>query len=207
MVREAWQEMTLIQARSPDHEKELREASTIAVLLGVPSHDLVVIDLDCDDAATEFLALNPCLAGTLRTKGARGCALWCIIEGSYPNRVIRFSKAGLDAQKAIHLGEWRGGGCYSVISGRHPEGISYSVLVRSYPMPLAFASIQWPVSWLHSPFDVGAEGKPNPQTSSPPRKPSSMGGQESWQKAQQMCFGDRWLKKAGATRQTLRAIH
>ena len=40
------------------------------------SGGLCSIDIDVDDEVERFIALNPRLANSLRSKGARGCNVW-----------------------------------------------------------------------------------------------------------------------------------
>ena len=151
-----WQELCLLDTSTPEYRELLREAATIAVFLGPQSGNLIGIDLDRDEAAREFLALNPALADTLRTRGARGCVLWIIIAGPYPARVIPF-KDGSGAA----IGEWRAGSGYSIISGQYPGGGQYSVLVTGSPLVVTFESINWPPHWGNCPVvDEATAGLP-----------------------------------------------
>ncbi len=48
----------------------------IAVYLGKASGGLCAIDFDADEDLTAFLAVNPKLRGTLRSRGSRGRMVW-----------------------------------------------------------------------------------------------------------------------------------
>jgi hypothetical protein len=84
-----WQATTFEQTQEPAYQRELENAcdrgGNIGVLLGPASGDLVAIDIDCDEEVDAFLkTAPPQLAGSLRTRGARGCQIWLRIVGSYP---------------------------------------------------------------------------------------------------------------------------
>lgn len=86
----------------PEYIAELNHGGNIGVLLG---RGLITIDLDCDEADEPFLALNPKLRATLRTKRVRGCNLWLRIKGDYPKACKLRTKTGEEwgngAQTAI----------------------------------------------------------------------------------------------------------
>ena len=115
------------------------ESGNIGVLLGPKGGDLVTID--CDDASFRdaMLKENPWLTETLRTVGARGCNFWLRMKGRYPTR-IQYLKdaAGND------LGEWRSGGSQTIISGLHPEGMEYRILVEKPPLEVELDQIILP---------------------------------------------------------------
>jgi hypothetical protein len=91
--------------------------ANLAVKLGPVSGDLCTVDLDSDDLIEPFLALNPRLSETLRTRGSKGCQFWFKVEGPYPERV-----APLVDGNGAPVGEWRGGGNgLSTIFGVHPS--------------------------------------------------------------------------------------
>jgi P4 family phage/plasmid primase-like protien len=109
--------------------------ANVAVYLGAASGGLCAIDFDQDEDLAAFDALNPTLAGTLRTKGSRGAMVWIRIEGHFPESCSpgRF--------------EWRADKRLSTIAGLHPSGVEYTVLVDGPPVRLAFDSIRWPEEW------------------------------------------------------------
>jgi Bifunctional DNA primase/polymerase, N-terminal len=132
-----WQEVTREGAESAAYQGSLHSHSNTGVLLGPPSGDLIAIDLDSDEAAKEFFAMNPELRlGTLITCGARGCQVWLQMIGDYPGEAI----------SAEH-GEWRGGGCQSVVRGIHPNGNEYQWLCDKPPKKVSFSELKLP-SWL-----------------------------------------------------------
>ncbi|MEI8045635.1 MAG: bifunctional DNA primase/polymerase, partial [Verrucomicrobiota bacterium] len=119
----------------------------IAVYLGEMSGGLCALDFDKDEDLTAFLALNPVLAGTLRTRGSRGGMVWVRVaaataENRSPKSEIRGQngdgKDGRDGSygaadypascNTAHF-EWRANGRLSTIYGRHPKGMDYAVLV------------------------------------------------------------------------------
>ena len=70
-----WQKTSFADTQKEDYQGRLeqcvRVGGNIGVILG-PASDLYSIDLDGDDLISDFLALNPCLEKTTRTKGKRG---------------------------------------------------------------------------------------------------------------------------------------
>ena len=107
----------------------------LAVYLGALSGGLCAIDVDDDDDLAAFLAVNPKLVATTRSRGSRGGMLWLRIEGKFPRscNTKRF--------------EWRGDGRLSTIHGRHPKGMDYEILVEATPVGLRFDEIVWPPGW------------------------------------------------------------
>ncbi|HWH71362.1 MAG TPA: bifunctional DNA primase/polymerase, partial [Candidatus Sulfotelmatobacter sp.] len=100
----------------------------IAVYLGKASDGLCAIDFDADEDLEAFLAVNPKLAGTLRSRGSRGGMVWVRIEGDYPESCNPAHK---------HF-EWRADRRLSTIYGRHPKGMDYTLVVDALPVTLRF---------------------------------------------------------------------
>lgn len=123
------------------------EPTNIAVYLGKASGGLCAIDFDSDDDLKAFLAVNPKLANTTRSRGSRGGMLWIRIEGEFPESCNPEHK---------HF-EWRADNRLSTIYGLHPKGMEYTLVVDSSPVVLPFAEIVWPKDW-ELPW-VGAEEK------------------------------------------------
>ena len=111
--------------------------SNIAVYLGKASGGLCAIDFDTDEDLAAFLAVNPKLEATTRSRGSRGGMLWLRIEGEYPESCNPDHK---------HF-EWRANSRLSTIFGRHPAGMDYTLTVEAAPMTVAFADIVWPDGW------------------------------------------------------------
>ena len=111
------------------------EPTNIAVYLGKASGGLCAIDFDADEDLAAFLAVNPKLAGTTRSRGSRGGMVWVRIQGDYP-----------ESGNAQHF-EWRADKRLSTIYGRHPKGMDYSLVVEAPPVVLAFGDIVWPEGW------------------------------------------------------------
>lgn len=142
-----WQNTSFEITRKPDYQASLDEAirrrGNIGVLLGAPSENLVAIDFDNDAVIERFLALNPKLAGTLRSRARRGCQFWLRIKGEYPRKV-----QSLKVNDA-RVGEWRGGGAQSVLFGEHPDStddvpIRYQRFVAKPALEIMFEDINWP---------------------------------------------------------------
>ena len=141
-----WQLTTFVQTQKPAYQKRLlgalRRGGNIGVILGPASGNLCTIDIDTDAEIEPFLALNPKLASTLRTNGASGCQIWIRVFGEYPERVIRSKLKVPGTKKAV--AEWRGGGgCQSVIQGKHPQ-----------PKPKVWYRFAVEVPAVESPFDI-----------------------------------------------------
>ncbi len=125
-------------------------AFNIAVYLGQLSGGLCAIDFDVDEDLETFLALNPALAATTRSRGSRGAMLWLRIEGEFPRscHTERF--------------EWRADGRLSTIYGLHPKGMEYQMVVEAAPVVVRFEEITWPDGWSlpweaeQEPTDAGA---------------------------------------------------
>ena len=111
--------------------------TNLAVYLGQASGGLCAIDFDTDADLAAFLAVNPKLAATTRSRGSRGGMVWLRIEGEYPESCNPDHK---------HF-EWRANQRLSTIYGRHPAGMDYTLLVDSAPVTVKFADIVWPDGW------------------------------------------------------------
>jgi P4 family phage/plasmid primase-like protien len=111
--------------------------SNIAVYLGKASGGLCAIDFDGEGDLAAFLALNPKLATTTRSRGNRGGMIWLRVQGDYPESCNPEHKRF----------EWRADKRLSTIYGRHPQGMDYTLVVDAPPVTLAFADIQWPTDW------------------------------------------------------------
>jgi putative DNA primase/helicase len=111
--------------------------TNIAVYLGTASGGLCSLDFDADADLALFLAMNPKLAGSLRSRGSRGGMVWARIEGEYPESCNPAHK---------HF-EWRADKRLSTIYGRHPHGMDYKLVVEAAPVTLQFSEIVWPVEW------------------------------------------------------------
>ena len=107
----------------------------IAVYLGQMSGGLCALDFDQDEDLAAFLAVNPALAATTRSRGSRGGMVWLRIEGEFP------------ASCTTKHFEWRANGRLSTIFGRHPKGMDYTMLVEAAPVAVTFAELQWPGGW------------------------------------------------------------
>jgi len=94
-----WSQVTAQDMADPAYLQKLAEGN-IGVIMGPASGGIASIDIDDDQGAEEFLALNPDLKETLRTRGARGCNIWFYPEGEVPASC----KLMRDGQS---VGEWR----------------------------------------------------------------------------------------------------
>jgi len=130
-----WKHLQLELMGDRVHLNRLSKAGNIGVALGKASGGLVSIDIDRDELVPEFVALNPPLSDTLRTKGARGCNFWARIEGDYPPTHKLKDRSGDD------VGEFRSDGAQTIIFGTHPSGVAYSFEVEKPARQIAFSDI------------------------------------------------------------------
>jgi P4 family phage/plasmid primase-like protien len=139
-VRPGWTKVTLGDSQTDRYQVELATAD-IAVLLGHAGDRICTIDCDGDERAEAFLAINPGLSGTLRTRGARGCNFWLRVEGEIPASCAL--KLG-----EVQVGEWRAKGNATKIWGTHPDtGKNYEWIVAAAPATIRFDQIVWPEGW------------------------------------------------------------
>jgi Bifunctional DNA primase/polymerase, N-terminal len=139
-----WQKLTTEQTQRSEYLARLKNHNgNIGVLLG--KNGLTTIDLDQDKFVEPFLTLNPRLRDTLRSRRKRGCNLWLIITGPYPEACKLRTKSGEE------FGEWRANGNQTVIYGeaidkRRGESTptKYKIENRIPPIQLSFEAIVWP---------------------------------------------------------------
>jgi hypothetical protein len=142
-IGKSWQQRTRESMQDQSYLRSFA-GKNIGVLLGRASGGLGTIDIDLDADVEPFLADNPRLRDTTRTKRVRGCNFWIYIDGDYPkstplkigNRVI---------------GEWRADGNQTLIHGAaidkrkgETEPTRYRFLNRVSPIRLKFSEIAWP---------------------------------------------------------------
>jgi hypothetical protein len=109
----------------------------IGVVQGARSGGIASIDIDDDDGAREFLALNPGLQETLRSRGARGCNIWIYPEGEAP----KSCRIRCNGQP---WGEWRYTGSQTIIAGLHPNGHPYTLPCPKPAIYYPFEKIVFP---------------------------------------------------------------
>jgi D5-like protein len=118
------------------------EQGNIAILAGPNSGNLVTIDFDCPKASDQFFAANPhLLESAFRVYGARGFNLVFYVVGKYPVgcHVLKDSVG-------TQVGEFRAGGCLTIVDGVHPTGVHYRIDGKRPPF-VEFGKIVWPVGW------------------------------------------------------------
>ena len=138
-----WRKITLAQSRRPRYRRWLKERPNTGIVLGSPSGGLCAVDIDDDQLVQEFVNLNPDLAGTLCSKGARGAQFWLQMVGDYPHSVHK-----LKTENGRNWGEWRADGGQSIIRGIHPSGCRYHLLCDAPPIRIRFEEIHWPQSLI-----------------------------------------------------------
>lgn len=156
-----WQDKTIAVMSDPAYLERLN-IGNVGVLLGSASDGLCAIDIDSDDAVAPFLALNPTLRSTLRSKGARGQQIWVKVTGDYPKLSI------IKTDNEEGWGEWRADGAQSIIAGVHPDGMDYQIVQRAQPVECEFEDINWPdglhLPWVKTDFGVLVEKNGEPFT-------------------------------------------
>ena len=160
-----WQKTRHEVMEDPAYLGRLQQGN-IGVLLGKVSGDLCAIDIDNDAQVEPFLALNPGLRDTLRSKGARGVQIWVRVTTKYP----KLTKLVTD--NAEPWGEWRADGGQSVIHGLHPDGMEYRSVHEATPVEIKFEDIVWPEN-LKLPW-IGEAGELT-DTAGPPYEVSASG--------------------------------
>lgn len=135
-----WKHLQLADMDQASQIAKLEKAGNIGVALGQVSNGLVTVDLDQDSYTDAFLAANPLLTGTFRTRAARGCNVWLRCSGEYP------PSQKLKTMSGHEIGEWRADGNQTIISGVHPDGPLYRFVVEAAALELAYADIAWPDS-------------------------------------------------------------
>ena len=136
--RKKWKHLQLSDTEEPSYRAKLAKAGNIGVALGTVSNGLVTIDLDQDGYADAFLAANPLLTSTLRTRGKRGCNIWVRLSGGFPPSQKLKNSSGNE------IGEWRADGNQTIIAGTHPEGMAYQFVVDKAVITIRYQAIIWP---------------------------------------------------------------
>lgn len=135
--RTRWKHLTSSAMDDPVHFAKLEWARNIGVALGAVSGGLCTINIDDDDWVELILAANPVLKDTLQTKGERGCNLWLRVVGKCP-RSCKLTAGGQT------IGEFRAGGCQTIIQGVHPSGVDYQIVHESKPVQVAMTDLNIP---------------------------------------------------------------
>ena len=125
-TKRKWRHLTLEAMSDPAYLAKLAKGN-IGVAQGKVKR-LCSIDIDHDDEIDGFLHLNPALACSLQSKGARGCNCWLRVEGGIPR--LKPIKTR-DGEK---WGELRGEGAQTIIYGQHPSGCHYQFLNHEHPV-------------------------------------------------------------------------
>jgi P4 family phage/plasmid primase-like protien len=146
-----WQKTTFDASRAKESQAELAErvadGGNIGVLLGEASDRLVAIDLDTDEDAREFFALNPWLNKTLLSRGARGCQFWIRLTDFAEHARSgdwKHTDKHDDNGEPLTFAEWRSNGRQSVVFGKHPSGNNYERPWPNKPSEVLYADIKWP---------------------------------------------------------------
>ena len=184
-----WQQITFNDAQTLEYQQALEDCiargGNIGVRLGELSGGLVSIDIDVDELVERYLALNPKLRRSTRTKARRGCNIFLRIKPGtpYPNSQAVYNLYDDNGKK---YGEWRCGGgelgAQTVVFGVHPEGQPYRTENDCPPVEItSFDELQWLFPFDNAPGQksapdsangnaqaqpgAGATAKPNGQSS------------------------------------------
>lgn len=154
-----WTTLTKVVMEDEQYIAQLGSGN-IGVLLGRASNGLCSIDIDSDEAMDAFLALNPRLVSTLRTRRSRGCNLWLRVRGTFPplTKLVRPDESD--------WGEWRADGGQTVIHCE-VDGVPYRMLVLAPPVEMSFHEIVWPPE-LRGKFGQEPDEEPEDGTPSGP---------------------------------------
>jgi len=136
--RRKWKHLQLGDMDENGHLADLEKAGNIGVALGKVSDGLVTIDLDQGSYVDAFVAANPLLTDTLRTRASRGCNIWVRCSEGYP------ASQKLKSSSEDDIGEWRADGNQTIITGTHPEGMVYRFVVESPVITISYDAIIWP---------------------------------------------------------------
>ena len=135
-----WGYLQLSDMNEDSYLAKLAKAGNIGVALGRVSNGLVTVDFDQDGYSDAFLAANPLLKKTLRTRAVRGCNVWMRCAGGYP------PSQKLRDTSGIQIGEWRADGNQTIITGLHPDGMPYQFVVEKPALTVDYEAITWPPS-------------------------------------------------------------
>lgn len=133
-----YQKRTREDTLTPEYQHDLycKTPHNVAMRQGGGMTRVVAFDVDTKDEAIleELLEANPKLRNTFWTQAAKGPTIWFKIKGPYLERkhTIVVQKDGVE-----HKIEWRGNG-YSVIHGKHPDGMMYEVV-----NPAELVELEW----------------------------------------------------------------
>lgn len=190
-VSKGWQSIQFADTQTEEYQAQLAKGN-VGVLLGGPSAGLCAIDIDDDDLMDEFFELNPGLRQTLVTRGSRGVQIWirCTRDTEAEARgmdsapyysALKFADREVENEatgetSVMRFGEWRNegrlpGGEYrgfqSIVWGKHPDGMDYTMMNEAPVREVYFREIAWPEGLL-TPWE------------------------DEWLKRLEVTFGDPW---------------
>jgi hypothetical protein len=147
-IDEGWQKISFEQTRTAQYQQRLRYALGVGVKLG--TENICTIDVDQDEWVEPLIRAIPKLAGTLRTRGARGAQFWLKMKGDFPHKKITFkTREQIEQNSKEHVAEFRTDGCQSAIRGLHPKGNQYQCLVEALALETVYdEDLPWPREWI-----------------------------------------------------------
>src|SRR5260370_31287769 len=144
---QGWENITYEQTQTPSYKSFLERYSNTGVLLG-GADNLCTLDCDTEIFLAESLQLNPGLASTPLSVGARPAQYWLYSTGARPHKVehlkvqkdspLALGAKKVEADGTVKIGEFRAEGGQSVIRGVHPCGLEYRWLCSGPPIFLPF---------------------------------------------------------------------
>jgi len=156
-VDKGWADFSSSVMDDEDYLSRFNNGTNIGVCLGAQSGGLCTIDIDDDRFVEDFIASNPVLKTTLRTRRVKGCNFWIWVDGEYPGVIPLkharlkhwVEKNGKKHEEPLPVGEWRGTGGQTLIEGQ-AGGFPYHCLINAKPVHIHFSDIKWP-SWILNP--------------------------------------------------------
>jgi hypothetical protein len=118
----------------PCSDDQKLNKGNIAILLGAQYGNIISIDLDDDESFDEFVRINSHLP-TFISRGSRGGNIWFKVDGECP-------KLQDLTHKGRTIGEFRGSGGYTVVSGKHPDGNDY-VSITEKVATIQLGKMKW----------------------------------------------------------------
>src|SRR5512133_1167068 len=84
-TKRRWKRLTSERMSDPKYLKLFIKNINIGIAQGAVSNGVCSIDIDDNDEVEGFIALNPKLANSLRSKGVRGCNIWFRVPYDSPD--------------------------------------------------------------------------------------------------------------------------
>jgi hypothetical protein len=93
--------------------------------------------IDGNEIAKMFFKVNPHMAWSFRTIGARGPNVWFITHGECPTKTKLYNASG------VAVADFQSGPGYQILQGRHPSGVPYRIQVDTPAFEIDVTSLMW----------------------------------------------------------------